>query len=203
MKTINNWLDWALKKIGLARASVTCYYAGAAAHNLLALEARIEDLHDANEMIKSLRAQLVTVRVAQAERPRMGWEVMCYIPEEVVGRMSVKLRDYAEAIAGQLVFQALTGIINVNNKGRCNALVFSPLNINGPAEASKWVVGIFEKDGKFSVSEKAHVKLEKLEDTNKLYREYKPYSPITHSKCCGNCNGTEDCACGCGCRCCH
>lgn len=177
MKTINNWLDWALKKIGLARASVTCYYAGAAAHNLLALEARIEDLQEANELIKALRAQLVTVRVAQAERPRMGWEVMCYIPEEVVGRMGPRLKMFAEAITEKLVYQALQGILNVNSKGRCNALVYSPLNINGPAEASKWVVGVFEKDGQFSVSGKAHVKLEKLEDTNKLYREYKPYEP--------------------------
>lgn len=182
MKKIN-WLllfDKALKSIGLSRASVTRYYTQTAAHNLRALENRIVDLETANRKISELRAQLVNVRVAQAERPRMGWEVMCYIPEEVIEgilKHGVELDTHARFIANALVDCALRGIINVNKMGRCNALIFSPLDINKPVEQSKWVVGLFERGGQFTISEKAHAKIERLEDEKKLYREFKPYKP--------------------------
>lgn len=175
-----NWLllfDKVLKKIGLSRASVTRYYAWAEKKNRDVMLARIADLVEAREQIKSLRAQLVNIRVAQAERPRMGWEVMCYIPDEILANMSVASRDLCEDIASNLVFLALSGIINVTKMGRCNALIFSPLDINKPVEQSKWVVGLFERGGQFTISEKAHAKIEKLEDEKKLYREFKPYKP--------------------------
>lgn len=43
-----NLFDRLLKCIGLSRASVTSYYAGAAAHNRRALELRIEEVQQLN-----------------------------------------------------------------------------------------------------------------------------------------------------------
>lgn len=156
-------IDRCLKKIGLARASACAYF-----HAEKLLEKQRRDYSE-------LQAQLVRIRVAQAERPRAGWEVMCYIPEEVLSAMSVRLRDYAEAIATKLVTQALLGILHIRSQGECNALIFSPL---GTPVKDKWIRGLFNKGGQFSMSEKATVKCEKLDDDkSKWYREWKHYEP--------------------------
>jgi hypothetical protein len=42
----------------------------------------------------------------------------------------------------------------VDSQGRVCALVFQPLDINRPPEAPSYVQALFEKDGKFKMSEK-------------------------------------------------
>lgn len=171
--------DKVLRFFGLSRASMTRHYCSSYAMVTRAHENSVAERAELMKQLRDLRAQLVNVRVAQAERPRMGWEIMAYIPEEALKEIEkgdVDLLQSSRLIADALVNLALQGIINVDKMGKCNALIFSPLNINGPAEASKWVVGLFENNGRFSVSEKAKVRLQALGGTG-LYRELKDYEP--------------------------
>lgn len=111
--------------------------------------------------LKSLRAQVCTLRVAQAERPRVGWEVMAYISQEVADRMQddPAVMDWVqETIVRGLVAHAVKGIVHVNSQGKVNALVFQPLDVNNPASKPQWVQALYERpEGGFKFSEKAKI----------------------------------------------
>ncbi len=99
-----------------------------------------------------LRAQLLQVRVRQSVLDRAGWEVMCFIPEEVL-----KSRDMQGLIlqtARRLVEQAIKGIHRVDSMGKVCALVFAPLNTKDAPHAPEYVQAMFDKEGKFKMSEK-------------------------------------------------
>jgi hypothetical protein len=95
----------------------------------------------AEEMSMWYRAQLMTLRVAQAEPPRVGWEVMAYIPQEVadkLGTMPLKQRvEFVRHVADVLTARAINGLHHVNSQGRVNALVFAPISLKSPA-APEW-----------------------------------------------------------------
>ena len=112
-----------------------------------------------SKQIEWIRAQLMNVRVAQAERPRVGWEVMAYIPEEVLQVVKTygpeDLTKFKRLIADVLIDQAIRGVLHVNAQGKINALVFAPMNINGPVKAAEWCQVLFEGDyGKLKLSER-------------------------------------------------
>lgn len=107
-----------------------------------------------------LRSQVLHLRVSQATEGRAGWEIMAYIPEAVLKAISHNpgLRDWYETeVAQNLVRYAMKGIVKVNAEGKVNALVFAPLDIDGKPEAPKWVMALYNKDGKFKMSERAWI----------------------------------------------
>lgn len=99
------------------------------------------------------RAQIMQLRVAQAEPPRVGWEVMAYIPQEVCYNLTTNTEWFVKRIAEELVTRALAGITHVNNQGKVNALVFAPLDTRRPPGASEWVQVLFDKEGKYKLSD--------------------------------------------------
>jgi hypothetical protein len=127
------------------------------------LEELFPEMNYAHQVISKqimwIRAQLMNVRVAQAERPRVGWEVMAYIPEEVlqvVKKYGPKdLAKFKRLVADVLIDQAIRGILHVNAQGKINALVFAPMNVNAAPAAPEWCQVVFEGDtGKLKLSER-------------------------------------------------
>jgi len=111
----------------------------------------------ATQRYTELRAQLMQVRVSQSTIKRAGWEIMCFIPEEVLDSMreSYSLTDVVENTAQGLVRLALDGVNRVRANGTCCALVFEPLNLKeGPARAPRFVQALWDQGGKFKLSEK-------------------------------------------------
>jgi hypothetical protein len=128
---------------------------------LIKLEARHKEL---NERFMWLRAQIMNLRVSQAAEGRTGWEVMCYIPEEVVKKITEweksdpdLFEGFMFNVARPLVRNAIKGVVHVNKQGRVNALVFEPLDLNKAPRAPKWVMALFEKDGEHKFSKAAKV----------------------------------------------
>jgi len=111
----------------------------------------------ATQRYTELRAQLMQIRVSQSTIKRAGWEIMCFIPEEVLDSMreSYSLTDVVENTAQGLVRLALDGVNRVRANGTCCALVFEPLNLKeGPARAPRFVQALWDQGGKFKLSEK-------------------------------------------------
>lgn len=112
-----------------------------------------------------LRAQVMNLRVAQATPPRTGWEVMAYIPEEVVKKITEwqeKDPDLFEGfmfnVARPLVRNAIKGLVHVNAQGKVNALVFEPLDLREEPRAPKWVMALYETpEGKMRFSDRAKI----------------------------------------------
>jgi hypothetical protein len=177
---MKRFLNWLLYPHRLARAYRQCKRThDAMAEELyrarieaagLALEveifekARIKDgerIQVLLHQVEYLRAQLMQVRVSQATEGRAGWEVCCYIPEEVLHY--TRNHPYKENAAQSLLDNilcalmetAIKGINRVDSQGKVCALVFEPLNINAPARAPRYVQALFDKDGKYKMSEKA------------------------------------------------
>lgn len=113
---------------------------------------------------QELRAQVMQIRVSQSTLKRAGWEVMCFIPEEILEGIEKDaegnfiretfLSSLVKRATTQLVDLAIRGIVRVRENGKCCALVFEPLNINGPARAPKFVQALWDKGGEFKLSEK-------------------------------------------------
>jgi len=109
-----------------------------------------------------LAAQLVQVRVHQSRVKRAGWEVMCFIPEEVLECFgpdrnpsnSPKLYQAIEQVTNKLVTCALAGINRIDAQGKVTALIFAPLSLRSPADEPRYVQAVFEKDGKYKMHEK-------------------------------------------------
>jgi hypothetical protein len=128
---------------------------------LIYWKARAQDTARAYE---ALRAQMAQVRVSQSETRRAGWEVMVFIPEEVLeahqhsdaveGADGPAFRWLVKRVVTELIVLALTGVVRVHSNGTVRALVFEPLNINGPVRAPRFVQALFEKDNQFKLSEK-------------------------------------------------
>jgi uncharacterized protein with ATP-grasp and redox domains len=125
---------------------------------------RIADSHIRllSEEYKMLRSQVMQLRVAQAPHPRTGWEIMAYIPNEVVDKLKRDkaeggLREYfVSRIASGLVDFAVRGIVHVAQQGRVNALVFEPLDIREAPRAPKWMQVLYEREnGELHLSGKA------------------------------------------------
>jgi len=110
----------------------------------------------ATQRYTELRAQLMQIRVSQSTIKRAGWEIMCFIPEEVLDSMreSYSLTDVVENTAQGLVRLALDGVNRVRANGTCCALVFEPLNLKEPARAPRFVQALWDQGGKFKLSEK-------------------------------------------------
>jgi hypothetical protein len=123
--------------------------------------------HETREMLfareaelKALRAQLVQLRVAPAVERRAGWEVMAFIPEEVLdavrGRNALFDADWEhliKRITVSLVDYAIKGIYRVRANGKVTALIFGPVSLHSPADAPRMVEALFDKDGKFKTSQ--------------------------------------------------
>ena len=143
--------------LGYAQSGVKSDYALECRAAIAKKDRRIKELE--NEL-GALRAQVANIRVSQAQEGRAGWEVMAYIPEVVIKWAQEKPEHKVwliDRIVRGLVEYALQGIVKVDSNGKVNALVFAPLDINGPAEAPKWVMALFHKDGKFKLSERAWI----------------------------------------------
>lgn len=136
-------------------------------HNNLVLITDLErarfDYHKARDIAEEnirryqeLRAQMMQIRVSQSTTSRAGWEIMCFIPEEIMPRMRQKFGviKLAERVARELVVLAFDGINRVRANGSCCALVFEPLNMNEPARAPRFVQALWDHEGKFKLSEK-------------------------------------------------
>ena len=110
----------------------------------------------ATRRYSELRAQLMQVRVSQSTIKRAGWEIMCFIPEEVLDSMRERhsLTEVVENTAQGLVRLALDGVNRVRANGTCCALVFEPLNLKEPARAPRFVQALWDQGGKFKLSEK-------------------------------------------------
>jgi len=111
----------------------------------------------ATQRYTELRAQLMQIRVSQSTIKRAGWEIMCFIPEEVLDSMreGYSLTDVVENTAQGLVRLALDGVNRVRANGTCCALVFEPLKLKeGPARAPRFVQALWDQGGKFKLSEK-------------------------------------------------
>jgi hypothetical protein len=115
-----------------------------------------EIANDYNRRYAELRAQVMQIRVSQSTVKRAGWEVMCFIPEECLDpkRMQYDTTKLVQKVAAELVLLALGGVNRVRSNGSCCALVFEPLNINGPARAPRFVQALWDKGGEFKLSEK-------------------------------------------------
>jgi hypothetical protein len=117
---------------------------------------------EAERGYEELRAQVMQIRVSQSTVKRAGWEVMCFVPEEVLEHCHTTYnilggsdwRYLVKRVAMELADLALKGIHRVRSNGKCCALVFQPLNINGPAKAPEFVQALWDNDGKFKLSEK-------------------------------------------------
>jgi hypothetical protein len=109
---------------------------------------------EAERGYEGLRAQVMQLRVSQSAASRAGWEVMCFIPEEVLAGGKVPVAALLKKVCSELLVLALTGINRVRSNGKCCALVFAPLNMNGPAEAPRFVQALWDQEGKFKLSEK-------------------------------------------------
>lgn len=110
------------------------------------------EIKQQEERLRRLLAEIAVVRVAQAEPPRVGWEVMAYIPEETL--CAVPTPEVVRCVVGALVNQAVRGIYNIQKNGKVNVLVFAPLDMNRAPAAAEWVQVLWDKDGKCKLSEK-------------------------------------------------
>jgi len=119
----------------------------------------------AKEAYESLRAQVVQLRVGQSTIGRAGWEVMCFIPEEVIEKIANSLeeprmlhdpqwRSLVTRIGVELVDLALRGVNRVRSNGTVAALVFGPLKLNEAARAPRFVQALWDSDGNYKLSEK-------------------------------------------------
>jgi hypothetical protein len=115
-----------------------------------------DEIKRLDKKISWLRAQLMQLRVAQAEYPRRGWEVMAYIPEEVLDKLNTAdpeaVKDFIRSVATPLVTYAISGIVRVRSNGQCTALVFEPLSLNSPPRAAGYMQAVFDKGGKYKIS---------------------------------------------------
>ena len=122
----------------------------------------VERCSAAQEWAKLLEAQLIQTRVSQSRIGRAGWEVMCFIPEEVLNRIRVcpdsansrTLIGLIEQVVTKQVTQALAGINRVDAQGKVTALIFAPLSLHSPADEPRYVQAVFEKDGQYKAHEK-------------------------------------------------
>lgn len=105
-----------------------------------------------------LRAQLMNIRVQQATEGRTGWELLGYIPTAVLDQVRrMNERDqikFTAMVAFKLIDAAIKGIFKVDAMGKCNALVFAPIDMNKAPAAPKHVQVLFEKKetGAFEMS---------------------------------------------------
>jgi hypothetical protein len=131
----------------------------------LELERKVQEIwcaqqaeQDSARMYKELRAQLMQVRVSQSTLKRAGWEVMCFIPEEVIkvaGHPGMpRFHATCRKVAEELILLALQGVNRVRANGTCCALVFEPLDLNQPARAPRFVQALWDQGGEFKLSEK-------------------------------------------------
>ena len=100
---------------------------------------------------KELRSQVMQMRVSQSTLKRAGWEVMCFIPEEVI---EARQDGLCLKVARELVTLAIDGVNRVRANGTCCALVFEPLNMNEPPRAPRFVQALWDDHGEFKMSEK-------------------------------------------------
>ena len=112
----------------------------------------------ATQRYTELRAQLMQIRVSQSTIKRAGWEIMCFIPEEVIkvaGHPGMpRFHATCRKVAEELIMLALQGVTRVRANGTCCALVFEPLNLKEPARAPRFVQALWDQGGKFKLSEK-------------------------------------------------
>ena len=122
----------------------------------------LERLRGKEKVISELEAQLVQTRVSQSRIGRAGWEVMCFIPEEVLNQFGPDRNaknnpaffKLIEEIVTKQVTRALAGINRVDAQGKVCALVFEPLDMRRPARSPRFVQALFDKEGEFKMSEK-------------------------------------------------
>lgn len=128
----------------------------------LAIGAACAKRDDYADRYSALRAQLAQVRVSQSTTSRAGWEVMCFIPEEVITRYHLTtaanggadFRWFVKRITMELVALAVKGITRVRANGTCCALVFEPLNMKEPVRAPRFVQALWDQEGSFKMSDK-------------------------------------------------
>lgn len=107
-----------------------------------------------------LRAQMMQLRVSQSTTSLAGWEVMCFIPEEIVSKMKglgagqQHWNYLIKRVMSELVALSLGGIHRVQSNGTVRALVFEPLDLSQPARAPRFVQALWDQEGTYKLSEK-------------------------------------------------
>ena len=122
-----------------------------------------QDVKCLSNQLDWLRAQIVQVRVQQSRVGRAGWEVMCFIPEEILNQLGPDRNPLNNVMVGSLINQvtnklvtcAIAGINRVDSQGRVCALVFEPLDMRAKPKAPAYVQALFDKQGEYKLSEKA------------------------------------------------
>jgi len=110
---------------------------------------------------REMTRALVELRVKQSALSRAGWEVMCFIPEEVLeklradGAKNPYRTRIVKRITAELVRLAIDGIVRVTSDGKVCALVFAPLDTRFAPAAPEYVQALHDNQGTFKLSEKA------------------------------------------------
>lgn len=101
--------------------------------------------------LQHCRAQLMQLRVENSDpksQGRVGWQVSCWIPNEVLQSSNFNPQKFTSTIALGLVQGALDGIFRVNARGNMTALVFEPLSLDSKKRVlSAWFEGSSSRPG--------------------------------------------------------
>lgn len=111
---------------------------------------------------ESLRTQLLRLRVSQSTTGRAGWEVMCFLPEEIIDVLKREKAAHSvshhrwlvERVTKELVDLAISGVVRVSGEGKVSALIFEPLDCDRTARAPRYAQALWDSYGEFKRSDK-------------------------------------------------